>query len=192
MTSNKIKEIALIHFARNGYEGASLAHIAEEVGIKKQSIYTHFKGKDELFLQLCKDTSLYELNTVADYIYKNRNLPVKDILYNLLLHFRDQYEKNEYTKFWLRVSFFPPVHLHEQVMEIVYEYLDKVEGLLQPVFENAQSNGEIHSEVNLSQSTAAYLGILDGVFVEMLYGGPTRLEKRIDHSWYIYWRGISK
>lgn len=50
MTSDRIKEVSLRHFARNGYEGASLAHIADDIGIKKQSIYSHFKGKDELFL----------------------------------------------------------------------------------------------------------------------------------------------
>lgn len=38
MSVNRIKEAAFIHFARNGYEGASLAQIAEEAGIKKQSI----------------------------------------------------------------------------------------------------------------------------------------------------------
>ncbi|MBD2807322.1 helix-turn-helix transcriptional regulator, partial [Xenorhabdus sp. ZM] len=45
MTANRIKAVALSHFARYGYEGTSLANIAQEVGIKKPSIYAHFKGK---------------------------------------------------------------------------------------------------------------------------------------------------
>lgn len=36
-------------FASNGYEGASLAEIAREVGIKTPALYYHFKSKHEIF-----------------------------------------------------------------------------------------------------------------------------------------------
>ena len=55
MSANSIKEAAKYYFAKNGYEGTSLAQIAERVGIKKQSIYSHFDGKDDLFLQVMND-----------------------------------------------------------------------------------------------------------------------------------------
>ncbi|MEX3715857.1 TetR/AcrR family transcriptional regulator [Cytobacillus horneckiae] len=50
MTDKQLKKVALIHFALHGYEGGSLTLIAKEVGIKKPSIYTHFKSKEELLL----------------------------------------------------------------------------------------------------------------------------------------------
>lgn len=63
MKSNEIKEAALKYFTIHGYEGASLSLIAEEVGMKKQSIYAHFKGKDDLFLQVLRDAKETELSS---------------------------------------------------------------------------------------------------------------------------------
>jgi AcrR family transcriptional regulator len=192
MTSDQIKEVSLKHFAKNGYEGASLAHIAEDVGIKKQSIYTHFKGKDELFLQLCRDASENEIRFVINFIEINKTRPIKEFLYDFLLQSIDRYEKKDSNKFWIRTAFFPPNHINEIVMKNVYEYLDKLEELLTPIIKKAMAEGEISSIIGEKSATAAFLGILDGIFVEMLYGGPERLMKRLDASWYVYWRGLSK
>ncbi|WNS78722.1 TetR/AcrR family transcriptional regulator [Domibacillus sp. DTU_2020_1001157_1_SI_ALB_TIR_016] len=191
MTSEKIKEVALRHFAQNGYEGASMANIAEDVGIKKATIYSHFKGKDELFLQICRDASESELKFIIHFIESNMARPIQDFLFDFLLQSTDRYEKYESAKFWIRAAFFPPTHLNKQVLKMVYEYLDKVEELLLPIIEKAKTEGEISSTVGEQRATAAFLGVLDGLYVEMLYGGPERLKKRLDASWHLYWRGLS-
>ncbi len=192
MTSDQIKEVSLKHFAKNGYEGASLADIAGDVGIKKQSIYSHFKGKDELFIQLCKDASENEIRFVVHFIKVHNTRPLKELLYDFLLQSIDRYETNNSNRFWIRTAFFPPSHLNEIVMKLVYEYLDKVEELFIPVIKNAMEEGEINSTIGEKAAAAAFLGILDGILVEMLYGGPERLKKRFDASWYVYWLGLSK
>jgi AcrR family transcriptional regulator len=192
VTSNRIKEVALNHFTVNGYEGTSMAQIAEDVGIKKQSIYTHFKGKDELFLQVCRDVSADEFQFVINYMENNKNRPIEQFLFDFIVLYKERYETNDFTKFWLRISFFPPAHLYEQVMKFVYDYLDKLEELLVPLFEKAMFEGEINSSIGANRATTAFLGVLDGIFVEMLYGGPERLTKRLDASWHLYWRGLTK
>ncbi|MDG4658453.1 TetR/AcrR family transcriptional regulator [Ectobacillus antri] len=191
MTADQIKKVSIKYFAQNGYEGASLAQIAEAVGIKKQSIYTHFKGKDELFLQICKEGCDEELRFVMEFIESNKTRPIKEFLYDFLLQCIDRYEKYDSTKFWLRTAFFPPSHLNGQVMEFVYDYLDKLEKLLLPVMEKAMSRDEISTLVGEQRATTAFLALLDSIWVEMFYGGMERLQKRLDSSWYVYWRGIS-
>lgn len=192
MTFNQIKNVALNHFRDKGYEGTSMAHIADDVGIKKQSIYTHFKGKDELFLQVCSDVFEAELEFVLNYIDSNKTQPIEEFLFNFLLLYKDRYEKNNATKFWLRISFFPPTHLYEQVIKYLYYYLDKVEIHLLLVIERAMVEGDISSTIDAKRATSAFLGVLDGVLVEMLYGGSERLMKRLDASWYLFWRGLTK
>lgn len=85
MTSNRIRETALAHFAKNGYEGASLADISAEVGIKKQSIYNYFKGKDELFLTVFRDAADREMQFTESYLQRSSTTPLKDMLYGFCI-----------------------------------------------------------------------------------------------------------
>lgn len=192
MTAEQIKKVSLKYFAQNGYEGASLAQIADDVGIKKQSIYTHFNGKDELFLRLCRDAYEHELNFVTGFIGSNAGWSIKEFLYEFLIRNIDRYEKDESTRFWLRTAFFPPSHLYSQVIRHVYEYLDQLEIRLLPVLKQAAEKGEISSAIGEQSATVAYLGLLDGIFVEMIYGSPERVQKRLDASWHVYWHGLSR
>ena len=66
---------------------ASAVTIANVVGIKKQSIYTHFKGKDELFLQVCSDVFANELSYVVDFIESNIEKKPEQLLLDFLLSY---------------------------------------------------------------------------------------------------------
>ncbi|TWT09002.1 TetR/AcrR family transcriptional regulator [Planomicrobium sp. CPCC 101079] len=192
MTLDQLKKAAQNRFASHGFDGTSLAHIAEDVGIKKQSIYTYFKGKDELFLQVFSDAAENEWESTREFIGQYKTLPIEEFLYQFLLHQKERFERNTDTKFWLRISFFPPAHLYDKIMEKVYTYLDELEKLLVPIIRDAVEAKNLDPAIDAEQATVAFLGVLDSVFVEMLYGGPKRLEKRLDASWHFYWRGVSK
>lgn len=47
-TKEKIFEAAINLFAEKGFDATSMREIAEAVGIKKASLYSHYKGKDEI------------------------------------------------------------------------------------------------------------------------------------------------
>lgn len=47
-TKERIFEVALELFAQKGFDAVSMREIAEAVGIKKASLYSHFSGKDDL------------------------------------------------------------------------------------------------------------------------------------------------
>lgn len=191
LTKDRIKEVALVQFGQSGFEGTSLANIASEVGIKKPSIYAHFKGKDELFLSLLKDVCKYELDFVSSFLKENENKPLEECLFELLSKYsiRCVYDNN--TKFWLYQSFFPPQHLRDVIMSDVYKTLDGIESHLIPIFEKAVATSEIQ-EISPETAAIGYLGILDSLFVENLYGGPSRSKRMLESSWFLYWRGLSK
>lgn len=190
MTSNKIMSVALRHFARNGYEGASLADIAAEVGIKKPSIYNHFKGKDELFMAVYQDVAKRELHFVESYLKPERDLPLEQQLFGFLSVYKERYENEEDTKFFLRMSFFPPIHLQQQSMHLSLSYIDQMADQAKELFKFAKEDGLIHADVTIEQATGAYMAVLDSIFVEMLYGDHDHLIRRLETAWHVFWRGI--
>jgi TetR/AcrR family transcriptional repressor of mexJK operon len=50
-----ITKAATTAFLAEGYEGASLDHIAAMAGVSKQTIYNHFTDKESLFRAICAD-----------------------------------------------------------------------------------------------------------------------------------------
>ncbi len=192
MKSNEIKEAALKYFTIHGYEGASLSQIAEEVGMKKQSIYAHFKGKDDLFLQVLRDAKETELSSKLQYFRKvDAKNPEKD-LYGFLQLVIDLFQKNEHIKFWLRMSFFPPAHLEKEIGHEVIDIEEKVQAILECKFHD-WINAKLIVEDEAITPTYAFLGVVDSILLELVYGNDEkRLNDKVTASWKVFWRGISQ
>lgn len=191
LKSNEIKEAALKYFTIHGYEGASLSQIAEEVGMKKQSIYAHFKGKDDLFLQVLRDAKETELSSKLQYFRKvDSKNPEKD-LYGFLQLVIDLFQKNEHIKFWLRMSFFPPAHLEKEIGQEVIDIEEKVQAILECKFHD-WINAKLIVEDEAITPTYAFLGVVDSILLELVYGNDEkRLNDKLSASWKVFWRGIS-
>ncbi|MCM3341829.1 TetR/AcrR family transcriptional regulator [Paenibacillus sp. MER TA 81-3] len=191
MKSNDIKEAALKYFTIHGYEGASLSLIAEEVGMKKQSIYAHFKGKDDLFLQVLRDAKETELSSKLQYFSNiDSKNPEKD-LYGFLQLVIDLFQKNEQLKFWLRMSFFPPAHLAKAIEKEVIDIEEKVQSILESKFQ-AWIDAEAIVGDAAKTPTLAFLGVVDSIMLELVYGNDEkRLKDKLAASWTVFWRGIS-
>ncbi|MFE5044682.1 TetR/AcrR family transcriptional regulator [Peribacillus simplex] len=192
MKSNEIKEAALKFFTIHGYEGASLSLIAEEVGMKKQSIYAHFKGKDDLFLHVLRDAKETELSSKLQYFSKvDSKNPEKD-LYGFLQLVIDLFQKNEHIKFWLRMSFFPPAHLEKEIGQEVIDIEEKVQAILECKFQD-WINAKLIVEDAAITLTYAFLGVVDSILLELVYGNDEkRLKDKLAASWKVFWRGISQ
>ena len=51
-TKEKIFDVSLDLFSKRGYDSISLREIAEEVGIKKSSIYSHYSSKEAILMDI--------------------------------------------------------------------------------------------------------------------------------------------
>lgn len=192
MKSKEIKQVALKCFTTHGYEGASLSQIADQVGMKKQSLYAHFKGKDDLFLQVLQDAKETEITSKLLYLQKVDILkPEADLLGYLQLVI-DLFQKNEQLKFWLRMSFFPPSHLASAIDEEVIDTEKKIQGVLESKFQ-AWIDAKVIREDSASIPTLAFSGVVDSIMLELVYGNnQARLNEKLNASWTVFWRGISQ
>lgn len=179
MTANRIKTVALSHFARYGYEGTSLANIAQEVGIKKPSIYAHFKGKEELYF-ICLESALQkDLQSFTDDIENFSNSSTEELLLQLLKGYAKRFGESEESMFWLRTSYFPPDAFREQIIEKANAHIENVGKLLFPIFKQANEKSELHN-IEVKDALEAFLCLLDGLMVELLFAGLNRFETRLN------------
>lgn len=130
MSAELIRDVALVHFADKGYEGASLQDIATDVGIKKPSIYAHFKGKDDLFLHVANYVFQQEKRKMITLFASRKNYSLEENLVYFFDWIVEENKHNEHAKFLLRVSYFPPAKLYNEVMRIVNPFFADMERLL--------------------------------------------------------------
>lgn len=191
MKVDEIKDAALKFFTIHGYEGASLSQIAEKVGMKKQSLYAHFKGKDDLFLQVLRDAKEAERASKLEYMSGfDEHHPERD-LYGFLRLVIDLFQKNEQLKFWLRTSFFPPAHLADAIGQEVVDIETEIQGILERKFKDWIDTKAIYGE-SAKTPTLAFLGIVDSIMLSLVYDNDEqRLEEKLEACWTVFWRGIS-
>ncbi|MBM7541330.1 TetR/AcrR family transcriptional regulator [Amphibacillus cookii] len=190
MSANKIKVAALSLFAERGYDGTSLALIAEQIGIKKQSIYAHFKGKEDLFLSLLTETFTIELEREEQFLEQYYTSALDTFLKASLASFLSRYNHDNRLKFWLKNTFLPPIHLYDKVNRQLNRYIHDVESLYIKRFETAVSKQEI-SMTNPQQANLAFSALIDSVAVELIYGDQQRATAKMEASWEIYWKGLT-
>ncbi|MBP2079507.1 TetR/AcrR family transcriptional regulator [Oceanobacillus polygoni] len=191
MSAEKIKEAAMHYFATQGYEGTSLSQIAEKVGIKKQSIYSHFSGKDDLFLQVLDNTLQQEIHDLNTKLKHLRTSSLKETLYQLIEDLMSRYEHSEHMKFWLRMSYYPPMHLYEKVNDAIYQHDAEERKLFLSLFKKAIDDNVLKNR-KPEHVTIAFIALLNAITVELVYGGVERAREVVNPSWEIFWDGIAR
>lgn len=179
----RLQHAALLRFEKQGFTATSLAEIAADAGIKKPSIYAHFKSKEALFLSLVAPAIGQQLD------YARKKLCSGDDLRESLLHFmkdiRVRYETTPQMRFWLRTFFLPPAALHDVILDALHIYMAEMENIIRQAFAGSSLLNPEHG-LNADVLASAYLGILDTIQAELLYGGALKFERRCASMWKVF------
>ena len=118
------------------------------------------------------------------------NSSTEELLLKLLKGYAKRFGESEESMFWLRTSYFPPDAFRKQIINKANVHIENVGKLLFPVFKRASEQDELHN-IEVKDALEAFLCLLDGLMVELLYAGLNRFETRLDASWKVFWRGLS-
>ncbi|RBW70702.1 TetR/AcrR family transcriptional regulator [Bacillus taeanensis] len=192
MSSQAIKREALSLFAKHGYEGTSLSAIADAVGIKKASIYSHFDGKEALFLEIFEDILTEEITSGKTLMAKVYDQSPKEQLYAVFQYtYRVYEEEREKFAFWKRAMLFPPEFLREQLQIQFINYEKQWSLLLSRAFQQAIQEKLIKKK-DIDELLAVFYCLIDGLFIELHYYGRKRYRERAESVWNTFWSGIEK
>ncbi|MFC5713730.1 TetR/AcrR family transcriptional regulator [Thalassorhabdus alkalitolerans] len=190
MRIDEIKEAARALFAEHGYNGTSLADIADQVGIKKPSLYNHFSSKKELFLVIVEDVFTSYITYVHDSLSALGESNVEDKLKQVLYSTCQFLSSHDVGVLYMRVLMFPPKELEN---EIKTRFL-RCEGVTDDLFNNLIIEGISNKEIRegpVDTYLKAYYCLVDGVATEMFIYETSKVKEKVEASWEIFWQGIT-
>jgi len=177
---NRVCDAAVHHFSIHGYDASSLNEIAVMVGIRKASLYTHFKSKKELFLAVLEDSFIVESAFMKMAFDNSVEKKVPGLSY--VFSITDRYEQSVYLRFLLRTVYLPPKELKETINSNYETFLVLLRNHFTDQLLAITPKGTLTDE-EIAQYGEAYNGIVESLFVELIYAGRQPMERRRNALW---------
>lgn len=188
LTASRLQEAALARFAKQGFDSTSMNEIAADVGIKKPSVYAHFRSKDELLLSLVPLVIEAELEHARSALRGGEDMKRQLLAY--LQGIEERFNSSYRVQFWLRILFAPPVHLYDAVMEPMHVFMDDLECIIK----NAMQKSPLVPNANRLSAdmlAVACMSMIDSLQSELLFGGEKKYQRRLKSIWAVFEAAIA-
>lgn len=140
-TKEKILDVALEMFSRNGYAGTNIRELTASLGMVKSSLYRHFSSKEEIWKTLIDEVNAYYL----EHFGSSENLPpVPDSLEELvamtmrLVSFTVQDERIVKTRKMITIEQFRDENVSALASK---HFLEGLTGMFTPIFAGMMEKG---------------------------------------------------
>lgn len=162
MTAERIKQAALALFAEKGYDATTLSEIAEKIGIKKPSIYAHYPGKMELFLDIVGFVTETYRSAWADALKKSERLSPDERLEFIFFAISSYYINNKtYLSFLVRLWLFPPADCENKALLPLRKLNETHNQYIAAIFKKGMDE-KIFRLDSPEEMAKAYFCLLDG------------------------------
>lgn len=184
MSKKKIKKIAINHFNQFGYDGTKMAQIAEEAGIRKQSLSYHYPTKKDLLMEVYKEVIDEEQSFVRQYFGEHKEKSLEKLLYDFLTEHKNRFLTEPNASFMYSLSFITPLDVNDFVLSQFRLYLATLKEVIGSCFTN--HNFRLSPE----ECTIAFVTMLDGLDIQLVYETRQAYERVQRITWDIFWKGI--
>src|SRR5690606_29156467 len=143
-----------------------------------------------LFLQVMNDALKQQLSYLHAIMLRGDAHAFKENLQLLLQDIMDRFSNDRNMKFWLRMSFYPPTHLLEEVNQAVYYYENEQRELLEPIFRKAIEEKTLKKR-EPARVVIAFISLMNAITMELVYGGIERAKQVLEPTFEVFWDGVS-
>lgn len=190
-SKDKIKKASLSLFVRRGYYGTSMRDIAEAVGITKATLYSHYSGKDELFLDVFEDVAQSHGKLFKQLLQASKSTEISDLLrYNFEEYILYFYRNPEIYSFSNQSLFHIPSELRERIHPIYVNLEKPYRKRLEEIFIEGMEQGIIRKG-NPEKRVWSFKAKRDGVLGWMC-AVPELKEDCIEEFWNDFWFGVTE
>ncbi|WP_144463692.1 TetR/AcrR family transcriptional regulator [Siminovitchia fortis] len=190
-TVNKIKKTALSYITKYGYEGTTLKDIAQKVGIKTPSIYSHFNSKEQLFLSIIKDLKVKERESLMKLVLALRKKPIDEVIRAFFYFYTDSSNIASWQVILKQILMHPPASLLQTLRQDFEELEKEISIQLSEFFQIGREEGWIKKE-DTEQLISLFFTLIDGLLVEQNLYDSEKYEQRREEVWNLYRDFISQ
>jgi AcrR family transcriptional regulator len=167
----RIAESALRVFAEKGYHGATIADVVRDSGLSVGAIYTHYRGKDELFLATCDLTAGEGLGELGTRLVRGRSVTEK--LAIAIGFYLDAMEgaPGEPDMASMLVMQWSRADAEPAVRASLTRRRDQIATAAELLIREGMANGELPGWIDAPALAAALLTFLDGLLLWRLEQG---------------------
>ncbi|MFD1038948.1 TetR/AcrR family transcriptional regulator [Virgibacillus byunsanensis] len=190
VTSIKIRDVALRYLADYDYDSFSLNQIANDVGIKKASIYTHYRSKEDIFYAVLMHSIKSGKHTIVSFFHDHRQEPLEKTVQSFFYWFLTESKKNKELKFLLRIMYFPPSNLKNYSSNYTGTLLIELERLLKRYIREKIRQEKLDFSQHEGEIALSFITVAEGCLIELYFADKPRYEQRVEAILPIFWKGI--
>lgn len=166
----RIIRAALEVFAEKGYRGATIADVVRRSGLSVGAIYTHFSGKEELFLHSCDHVSARGLEELATRLASaastaDRLRTAISLYIATIDEFDGEAGQVALLAAWAEAEAEPGVR------EMLMRRRERLVGAAHILIQAGVTDGELPAWLDVDSIARALLAMLDGLLLQRIEAG---------------------
>src|SRR5699024_177471 len=163
----------------------TLKDIAQAVGIKTPSIYSHFDSKEQLFLCILKDQRNKEREGLLKLALSFRNKSIEEIFKSMFYYYTDTNNIISWQIALKQILMHPPTDIVQTIREDFTEIEREISFQLTEFFEIGRKEGWIKRE-DTEKMISLFFTLIDGLLVEQHLYDSKHYEERRNEMWRLY------
>lgn len=169
---DRIVRAATSVFAEKGYHGATIADVVARSGLSVGAIYTHFRGKDELFLRSCDATSDRGLDELGARLAVLETTPERlaaAVAYYVetIDTFDGEPGQVSLIRAWAEADTEPGVR------EMLVRRRERLVGAATLLLREGMARGDLPTWLDVDAVARAITALLDGLLLQRIEDGPS-------------------